>query len=118
MVARARLMLQDHAKGLLSRKWTIHVVRAISSGVKRHSELSRLLPDISQKVLTATLREMERNGIIERTVYPTIPPRVEYCLTASGLGLYRVSEELLSWLEVYHEQMHRSQELYEQQKRA
>lgn len=117
MVARARLLLQGHAKDLLSRKWTIHIVRAISSSVKRHSELSRLLPDISQKVLTATLREMERNGIITRTVYPTIPPRVEYRLTPSGLGLYGVSEELLSWLEAHHEQMYRSQKLYERHKK-
>ena len=60
MVPCPRRRLRDHTAGLLSRRWTLRIVIALSTGVKRRSELSRLLPGVTQKVLTETLREMER----------------------------------------------------------
>ena len=93
MATRTRRQLLDHTASLLSRKWTLRIVVALSTGVKRRCELSRILPDATQKVLTETLREMERTGILERSIYPTIPPHVEYRLTNIGLGLMRLSNE-------------------------
>lgn len=62
MATHARQYLRNHTASLLSRKWTLHIVKVLDSEVKRHSELSRSLPGITQKVLTETLREMERTG--------------------------------------------------------
>jgi len=107
----------DHAVCLLSRKWTLRIVKVLSSDVKRRSELSRLLPGVTQKVLTETLREMERTGIIERYIYPTIPPHVEYRLTIVGLGLLRLSSEFRSWFDMHHEDMYKAQRIYDKQKK-
>ena len=78
-------------------KWTVLVVSTLGDGPKRFNELRRALGSISQRMLTLTLRGLERDGLVTRTVYPTIPPRVEYALTklgrslldpVSGLGLW------------------------------
>jgi len=116
MVACLRRRLRDHTAGLLSRKWTLRIVVALSSGVKRRSELSRLLPGVTQKVLTETLREMERTGMIERVVYPTVPPQVEYRLTMVGSGLLRLSSEFATWFDTHHEDMCKSQRIYDRQR--
>lgn len=113
MVTQARLQLLNHTAGLLSRKWTLRIVNVLSDGVKRRSELSKLLPDVTQKVLTETLREMERIGIIERSIYPTIPPHVEYGLTVVGLGLISLSNEFASWFDAHHEDMYKAQKVYD-----
>jgi DNA-binding HxlR family transcriptional regulator len=68
-------------------KWTLLVLEALDRRTLRFTELQRALGGISQKMLTQTLREMERNGFVARTVYPTVPPRVEYALTAMGIDL-------------------------------
>ena len=81
--------------------------------MKRHSELTRILPDITQKVLTETLREMERTGIVERSIFPTIPPRVEYTLTESGAGLLKLSEGFADWFDTYHDDIHTASKLYD-----
>lgn len=112
----ARLRLRDHTANLLSRKWTLRVVVALGAGIKRRSELSRSLSGATQKVLTETLREMERAGIIERTVYPTVPPRVEYQLTIVGQGLLRLSHEFSTWFDTHYEHIHNSHRVYDQQK--
>ena len=69
---------------LLSRigdKWTVLVVQTLGSGSKRFNELRREIPSVSQRMLTLTLRNLERDGLVNRTVTPTIPPRVDYELT-------------------------------------
>src|SRR5438067_11597295 len=66
---------------LLAEKWTALVLYALAFGVKRHGELKRELKWISQKMLTRTLRNLERDGLVKRTVYHVVPPRVEYALT-------------------------------------
>jgi DNA-binding HxlR family transcriptional regulator len=76
--------------GLLQRigdKWTVLVVTTLSNGSKRFNELRREIPTVSQRMLTLTLRNLERDGLVSRTVTPTIPPRVDYELTELGLSL-------------------------------
>ncbi|MBO8416496.1 MAG: helix-turn-helix transcriptional regulator, partial [Proteobacteria bacterium] len=82
---------------LISNKWKTLIIRNLLSGRKRFSELSKGLPGISQKVLTANLRELERDGLVLRTVYPEVPPRVEYELTEIGMSLKQIIEVMLVW---------------------
>ena len=65
-------------------KWTVLVVELLAGGPTRFNEIRRTIGNISQRMLTLTLRELERDGLVTRTVYPTIPPRVEYHLTEKG----------------------------------
>ena len=78
-------------------KWTILVVRELGSGSKRFSEIKRGLGSISQKMLTTTLRALERDGFVNRTVFPTVPPRVDYELTALGHDLLKPVAALGEW---------------------
>lgn len=68
-------------------RWSLLVLYALEGGTLRFQELRRAVDGISQKMLTQTLRLLERDGLVERTVYPTVPPRVEYSLTSLGRGL-------------------------------
>src|ERR1700750_2292753 len=68
-------------------KWSVFVIMMLGDGPKRFNELKRMIGGISQRMLTLTLRGLERDGLITRTVYPTIPPRVDYALTALGRDL-------------------------------
>lgn len=111
MTAYTRLHLRNHTASLLSRKWTLYIIKALGSGVKRYSELSRLLPGVTQKVLTETLREMKRTGLIHRSIRPTVPLRVEYQLTVIGLDLTNLSNEFASWFDTHHEDLYRAQNL-------
>jgi len=78
-------------------KWTVLVVELLDDGPKRFNELRRLIGNISQKMLTTTLRGLERDGLVTRTVYPTIPPRVDYELTELGRGLRAPVKTLAIW---------------------
>jgi DNA-binding HxlR family transcriptional regulator len=78
-------------------KWTVLVVRQLGDGPRRFSEIRRALGSISQKMLTTTLRGLERDGFISRTVFPTIPPRVEYELTQLGIDLLKPVGALGEW---------------------
>src|SRR5215475_4673773 len=75
-------------------KWTVLVVSALGNGPKRFNELRRGLGSISQRMLTLTLRALERDGLVKRTVFPTIPPRVDYELTPLGRSLLKPVTEL------------------------
>ncbi|RUR73157.1 winged helix-turn-helix transcriptional regulator [Chlorogloeopsis fritschii PCC 9212] len=68
-------------------RWKVLIIRELMAGVKRFGQLQRLLPGITQKMLTQQLREMEEDGIIHREIYPQIPPKVEYSLTPLGESL-------------------------------
>ena len=114
MPARDTLRLLNYTAGLLSRKWTLPIVRVLDITTMRHSELSRRLPGIvTQKVLTETLREMERSGLVKRTVYPTVPPQVEYQLTPIGIGLLKLSTTFTEWFEMHGDDIHRCQRSYD-----
>src|SRR5262252_9420464 len=78
-------------------KWTVLVVGELGKGPKRFSEIRRALGSISQRMLTLTLRALERDGLLTRTVYPTIPPRVEYKLTKLGHSLLEPVSQLGLW---------------------
>ena len=78
-------------------KWSVLVVALLGDGKKRFSELRRTIEGISQRMLTLTLRGLERDGLVTRTVFPTIPPRVDYELTDLGRGLWQPAEALGKW---------------------
>jgi DNA-binding HxlR family transcriptional regulator len=85
---------------LLSRigdKWTVLVVATLGDGSKRFNELRREIPSVSQRMLTLTLRNLERDGVVSRTVTPTIPPRVDYELTDLGHSLLKPIMALTQW---------------------
>lgn len=78
-------------------KWSVLVVVLLGDGTKRFSELKRTIEGISQRMLTLTLRGLERDGLVVRTVFPTVPPRVEYALTPLGKTLRKTVSELADW---------------------
>lgn len=82
---------------IIADKWTVLIIHHLAKGPMRHNELSRALGEISQKVLTQGLRKLERNGIVVRTVYPVVPPKVEYALTTLGTSLVDVLSTLAVW---------------------
>src|SRR5215211_6216706 len=82
-------------------KWTVLVVTVLGEGPKRFNELRRALGSISQRMLTLTLRGLERDGLVTRTVFPTIPPRVEYELTALGRSLWEPVKTLGRWAQAH-----------------
>jgi DNA-binding HxlR family transcriptional regulator len=82
---------------LLSSKWTVDVLLALGDGTRRYHELLEDLEPISEKVLTQTLRAMERDGLVGRRVHPEVPPRVEYALTPLGASLAAPLKALGAW---------------------
>ena len=86
---------------LISDKWKVLILRDLLPGAKRFGELRRSVGPVSQKVLTSQLRQMEESGLLRRTVYPEVPPRVEYTLTELGYSLKPVLEALQDWGEAY-----------------
>ena len=80
-------------------KWSVLVVALLGDGPKRFSELRRAVEGISQRMLTLTLRGLERDGLITRTVYPSVPPRVDYALTRLGCTLLAPVTKLTAWAE-------------------
>ena len=86
---------------LISNKWKVLIVRDLLAGTKRFGELQRSVGNVSQKVLTAQLREMEEDGLVDRKVYPEVPPRVEYSLTELGRSLEPVLSAMWNWGEEY-----------------
>src|SRR5215467_6019951 len=79
-------------------KWSVFVIMMLDGGPKRFNELKRMIGGISQRMLTLTLRGLERDGLVTRTVFPTIPPRVDYELTDLGRGLSKPVRALGQWV--------------------
>ena len=86
---------------LIGDKWKVLILRDLMPGTKRFSELKKSIGSVSQKVLTAQLRDMESNGLVTRTVYLEVPPRVEYSLTALGRSLKPILDAMWNWGESY-----------------
>lgn len=82
---------------LISNKWKVLIIRDLLDGTKRFSELKKSINNISQKVLTSNLREMEENDLLTRKVYPEVPPRVEYTLTDIGYSLKPLLDDMDKW---------------------
>lgn len=86
---------------LIGDKWKVLILRDLLSGTKRFGELKRSIGSVSQKVLTAQLRAMEGSGLLTRTVYAEVPPRVEYSLTELGESLKPILDAMWNWGEGY-----------------
>jgi DNA-binding HxlR family transcriptional regulator len=104
--------------GLLQRigdKWSVLVVQTLGDGSKRFNELRREIPSVSQRMLTLTLRNLERDGLVSRTVTPTIPPRVDYELTALGRSLQKPICGLVQWSMDHVGEIHSAQQTYDRE---
>ena len=86
---------------LIGDKWKVLILRDLMSGTKRFGELKKSIGSVSQKVLTAQLRDMEVNGLLTRTVYAEVPPRVEYTLTDLGKSLKPILDAMWNWGEEF-----------------
>ncbi len=93
------------ALDVISDKWTSLVIYLLSDGPQRYTQLKRQIGGISQKMLTQTLRKLEEEGLVTRTVYPTAPPSVEYALTPLGETLLEPLIRLLEWAQTFGLQM-------------
>jgi DNA-binding HxlR family transcriptional regulator len=92
------------ALALIADKWAVLVITTLAAGPRRYNALRRELDGVSQKMLTQTLRDLECNGLVARTVYPDTPPRVEYALTPLGRTLVDALTVLRDWADAhYHE---------------
>jgi DNA-binding HxlR family transcriptional regulator len=94
-------------------KWTIMVVGALSDGTMRFNALQRLIGAVSHRMLTLTLRGLERDGLVTRTIYPTIPPKVEYALTDLGRSLIPLLDALSVWAVENQAKLERAQQAYD-----
>lgn len=103
---------------LVSDKWTIQVVYALKDGPRRLSELQRDIKGVSQKMLIQTLRKLEQYGLVERTVYPVVPPKVEYTLTPQGVTLIGPLRVICTWMEEHFTQMQNAYTTFEEKRRA
>ena len=81
----------------VANKWALLIIEALGDRTLRFSEVRSEVEGISHKMLTQNLRMLERNGLVERTVYPTVPPKVEYTLTAPGQGLRKTVDVMCDW---------------------
>lgn len=94
-------------------KWSVFVIMTLMDGPLRFNELKRLINGISQRMLTLTLRGLERDGLVTRTVFPTIPPRVDYELTDLGRGLSKPVKALGQWAFEHLPEIHGAREKFD-----
>ncbi|MGW3206612.1 winged helix-turn-helix transcriptional regulator [Streptomyces sp. NPDC001135] len=99
--------------GRLSDKWVSLVVAALSAGPQRYSDLGRRIAGVSPKMLTQTLRALERDGIVSRTVTPSVPVRVDYALTPLGASLAGLLTAVKDWAETHFEEVRAARERYD-----
>ncbi len=88
---------------MLASKWKVLIIRELLTGTKRFGELKNAVGTITQKVLTSNLRDMEESGLVERKVFPEVPPRVEYTLTDIGYSLAVVLDSMAEWGSAYRQ---------------
>ena len=89
--------MAELALKVIQGRWKLLILRELVDGIRRFSDLQRALDGVSQKVLTAQLRDLETDGVVHRTVLPEVPPRVEYALTDLGIALLPVLDGLHAW---------------------
>jgi DNA-binding HxlR family transcriptional regulator len=96
------------ALNLIASKWTVLIIYALAEGPSRFNQLQRTIGGITQKMLTQSLRQLEQDGILTRTVFSTLPPQVEYELTALGKTLIEPLNALCDWAETYYVDIERN----------
>ncbi len=94
-------------------KWSSLLVAALAGGPRRFSALHRAIPDISKRMLTQTLRDLERDGLVERRVFATKPPSVEYRLAPLGQSLLNPLGVLITWADQHHKDIHRARKRFD-----
>lgn len=97
--------LSRQALDLISDRWTMIVIKALAEDIHRYGELHRAIGGISQKMLTQTLRSLEHDGLVLRTVYPVVPPKVEYALTPLGETLTEPLAAISDWADRHMDQI-------------
>ncbi|GJD22421.1 transcriptional regulator, HxlR family [Rivularia sp. IAM M-261] len=100
---------------LVADKWVVAVLYVLSKGTKRYGELQREIGNISQRMLTKSLRDLERNGLVSRKVYPVVPPIVEYSLTPLGESLNEVLKSLCDWSNQNFDAVEAARDKYDKQ---
>jgi len=111
----------EHISRMLARisdKWTLLVVRSLGRGPRRFNALRREIGEISQKMLATTLRDLEENGFVSRTVTPTKPPQVEYALTALGRDFLKPVQTLAEWVLANSARIDAARTAYERRRAA
>ena len=98
---------------VISDKWVTLVLTALADGPRRYSDLARTIAGISQKMLTQTLRTLERDGLVTRSVTPSVPVRVDYELTALGQTMLPVVGAIKQWSETHIEEIHSARTAYD-----
>lgn len=106
------------ALDLIADKWTTLVIYLLADGTARYSDLHRAIDGISQKMLTQTLRGLERNGLVHRKVYPEVPPRTEYTLTPLGQTLIEPLSALCGWAEKHMPELEKARQRYDLRDKA
>ncbi|GAA3427282.1 winged helix-turn-helix transcriptional regulator [Streptosporangium sandarakinum] len=101
----------------ISDRWVSLILNALADGPLRYSDLGRIIAGVSQKMLTQTLRGLERDGLVSRTVTPSVPVRVDYALTDLGRDLQPVMRAIKLWAESHIEQVHDARESYDRRSR-
>ncbi|MEU8707591.1 helix-turn-helix domain-containing protein [Streptomyces sp. NPDC048565] len=87
-------------------KWSMLIIVVLENGPLRYTDLQRQIPGISQRMLTHTLRQLVEDGLVTRTAYAEVPPRVEYALTPLGRGLHSIAMQLIGWVSDHHGEIH------------
>ncbi len=99
--------------GQLGDKWSTLIIGLLGEKPHRFGELRRSIPDISQRMLTQTLKDLQRDGLVDRTVFATVPPSVEYKLTPLGRSLLNPLGILIEWAEMHHGAIRLARQAYE-----
>jgi DNA-binding HxlR family transcriptional regulator len=98
--------------------WSVLIVYSLGGGSMRYTELANRINGVSPKMLTQTLRALERDGLVTRTVHPVVPPRVDYALTSLGRSLLGLCEALTDWAEKHIEDVVEARDLYDTREAA
>jgi DNA-binding HxlR family transcriptional regulator len=104
--------------GRVGDKWSLQVIFSLGGGTRRFTDLKRGIDGISQRMLTVTLRGLERDGIVTRTMYPVVPPRVDYALTPMGRTLLDVACNLIGWVDDHLDEIDAARAAYDARDRA
>jgi DNA-binding HxlR family transcriptional regulator len=98
---------------LVGDKWSVLIIGTLADGPTRYSDLAYAIPRISQRMLTLTLKHLQRSGLVDRTAYPEVPPRVEYALTDLGTSLLSTVLAMAAWSSDHHAEIRRHQTAFD-----